>query len=374
MKHEILNSAIALRHELHAHPELPMQETWTKAHLMEFLKTHTKLEVVDRGRWFYAVFFAGDDKPNIAFRADFDALPIEESPDLVPYASENPGVSHKCGHDGHSAALAAFALDLDENGADKNVYLIFQHAEETGQGGRECAALLAEKNISEIYAVHNLPGLRFGAVAAPDGTAQFASTGMILTFEGKKSHACYPENGRNPAFAISELILALDSLAQNPKYRGMTLITVIAVRVGEHAFGTNAGHGELLLTVRGAFSEELDDLIRAIEGMAQERSAQYGLTCSVRYEDVFPDTFNHSACTEKVRRAARELGIPVEELAEPFRASEDFGWYTKEIPGAIFYIGGGDCPPIHTVTFDFPDALIEPIGDLYRKILAVCSF
>lgn len=372
MKREIFTAATELRHQLHAHPELSMHETWTKTHLMEFLRSHTKLEITDCGRWFYAVFHAGDDKPSVAFRADFDALPIEEAPDFVPYASEFPGVSHKCGHDGHSAALAAFALDLDENGADQNVYLIFQHAEETGQGGKECAALLEEKHISEIYAVHNLPGLRFGAVAAPDGTAQFASTGMILTFEGKKSHACYPENGRNPAFAISELVLALDGLAKNPKYRGMTLITVIAVNVGEHAFGTNAGHGELLLTVRGALGEELDDLLRAIEKTARELSAQHGLQCSVRYEDVFPDTFNYAACAEKVRRAARELGIPVEELAEPFRASEDFGWYTKKIPGAIFYIGDGDCPPIHTVTFDFPDALIEPIGDLYRKILEFC--
>lgn len=372
MKREILSTATELRHQLHAHPELSMHETWTKAHLMEFLKEHTRLEIVDRGRWFYAAYRAGDAKPNIAFRADFDALPVEEAPDFVPYASKFPGISHKCGHDGHSAALAAFALDLEENGADKNVYLIFQHAEETGQGAAECAALLEEKHISEIYAVHNLPGLRFGAVAAPDGTAQFASTGMILTFEGKQSHACYPENGRNPAFAISELILALEGLSKNPKYRGMTLVTVIAVNVGEHAFGTNAGHGELLLTVRGAFGDELDDLLRAIEETAQERAAQYGLKCAVRYEDAFPDTFNHPACAEKVRRAARELGIPVETLAEPFRASEDFGWYTKKIPGAIFYVGGGDCPPLHTDTFDFPDALIGTIGDMYRKLLSFC--
>ena len=96
---------------------------------------------------------------------------------------------------------------------------------------------------------------------------------MILTFEGKQSHACYPENGRNPAFAISELILALEGLSKNPKYRGMTLVTVIAVNVGEHAFGTNAGHGELLLTVRGAFGDELDDLLRAIGETAQARRA-----------------------------------------------------------------------------------------------------
>ena len=96
MKREILSTATELRHQLHAHPELSMHETWTKAHLMEFLKEHTKLELVDRGRWFYAAYRAGDDKPGVAFRADFDALPVEAAPDFLPYASKFPGISHKC--------------------------------------------------------------------------------------------------------------------------------------------------------------------------------------------------------------------------------------------------------------------------------------
>jgi len=370
MDQDIISRAVALRHELHAHPELSMQETWTKAHLMDFLRANTSLRVVDCGRWFYACYDAGTERPAIAFRADFDALPVEEAPTLCPYASTVPGVSHKCGHDGHSAALAAFAMELDRNGANQNICLVFQHAEETGKGARECVETLRTLGISEIYGVHNLPGLRLGAIAAPSGTAQFASTGVVLTFEGAKSHACYPENGRNPAFAIAEVVLALEELRRSGNYRGMTLITVIEVQVGERAFGTSAGHGELLLTVRAADGDELRDLLARIEALARQRAEAHGLGLQVSFDDAFPDTTNDPACAAKVRRAAERANVPVEELREPFRASEDFGWYTKFLPGAIFYVGAGEShAPIHTMEYDFPDEIIPVIAEMYRSIL-----
>ncbi len=149
MNEKNLELAVKLRHELHRNPELSNHETWTKRRLIDFLKTHTKLEIVDRGLWFYAVYRAGEGKRNIAFRADFDAIPMQESID-IPHASQNPGVSHKCGHDGHSAALAAFALEIDQLGADKNVFFLFQHAEETGDGAAQCAVFIKENGIHEI--------------------------------------------------------------------------------------------------------------------------------------------------------------------------------------------------------------------------------
>ncbi len=362
--------AVELRHELHQHPELSMEEHWTKQHLMEFLQKNTSLTLVDRGRWFYAVYQKEGCKENIAFRADMDALPVGESEELCPYASKYPGKGHKCGHDGHSAALAGLALSLERFGAEKNVFLLFQHAEETGQGAKECLPFLKENDIQEIFAVHNMPGLKLGAVAAPVGTAQFASTGMTLRFHGQKSHACYPENGKNPAYAISELVLALEEFRKSRNYKGMTLITVIGISVGEHAFGTSAGEGELLLTVRGAFWEELQDLISGIRSLASKKADGCGLKLEVEFEDEFADCFNHESSVRKIKAAAEKLGIPLEEMKEPFRASEDFGRFTKEVPGAIFYVGDGeDHSPIHTKEFDFPDEIIEAIVDLYCEII-----
>ena len=360
--------AVKLRHELHQHPERSMQEAGTKARLMDFLRCHTSLELVDRGRWFYAVYWVGKEKESIAFRADMDAVPVEEAPDFVPYASRYPGVSHKCGHDGHSAALAAFAMELERSGSEKNVFLLFQHAEETGQGAMECVEMLKEHNISEIYAFHNLPGVSLGAVAVPEGVAQFASTGMILQFTGEQSHASYPENGRNPAFAIGELIVELPRLVQPEQYRGMVLATVIQVNVGERAFGTSAGYGELLLTIRAEFEAELEQLRQTLETLAREKAQQHRLDCTFAYEDPFPETRNHPQAAAKVRQAAERLGLPVEEMKERFRASEDFGHYTKQIPGAMFYLGDGDSAPLHTAKFDFPDQLIETAVDLFVQL------
>ncbi len=365
--------AVALRHQLHAHPELSMHESWTKTALMDFLRAHTHLEIVDRGRWFYAVHHGGGDRPAIAFRADMDAVPVDEDPNLVPYASQCPGAGHKCGHDGHSASLCAFALELERRGLDREVYLLFQHAEETGQGALECLSLLRENDIREIYAFHNLPGVPYGAVAVPDGVAQFASVGMIMRFTGRKSHACYPENGINPAYAVSEIVSTLPSLTAPGIYQGLAMITVIEVHVGEHAFGTSAGSGELLLTVRGEFEAELDHLTAALETLARTKAAEHGLTCAFDYEDRFPETRNHPEAAEKVRAAASRLNLPVTELKERFRASEDFGHYTKLIPGAMLYLGDGegDVPPLHTARFDFPDPLIEEAAALFCEIAAL---
>lgn len=368
MNQENYRLAVELRHQLHQHPERSMQEANTKAQLMDFLRCHTSLELVDKGRWFYAVHWASEGRDSIAFRADMDAVPVEEAPDFVPYASQCPGVSHKCGHDGHSASLAAFAMELDRIGSEKNVFLLFQHAEETGQGAMECVELLKEHNISEIYAFHNLPGVSLGAVAVPEGVAQFASTGMILQFTGEQSHASYPENGRNPAFAIGELIVELPRLVQPEHYRGMVLATVIQVNVGERAFGTSAGYGELLLTIRAEFEEELEQLRETLESLAREKAEAHGLACSFAYEDPFPETRNHPRAAAKVRQAAQQLGLPVEEMKERFRASEDFGHYTKQIPGAMFYLGDGDSAPLHTAKFDFPDQLIETAVDLFMQL------
>ena len=158
-----LDLAVELRHALHAHPELSNQEEWTRAELMRFLRAHTKLAVIDRGDWFYAVYRAPNPKRRIAFRADHDALPIEDACD-VPYASKIPGVGHKCGHDGHSAALAAFAMEIDKEGCSNDIYFIFQPAEETGDGAVKCAPLITEEKIDEVFAFHNWPGYPLGTV------------------------------------------------------------------------------------------------------------------------------------------------------------------------------------------------------------------
>ncbi len=371
MYKENYNLAVKLRHELHEHPELSNQEIRTKNYLIKFLKEHTKLEIVDRGRWFYAVYKRGEGKKNIAFRADFDAIPMDEFIDIL-HGSKIEGVSHKCGHDGHSAALAGLALEIDKYGAENNVYFLFQHGEETGDGAKEASVFITENNIDEIYAYHNMSGLPFKIVAVKNGVTFCPSKGMIIHMEGAPSHASMPEKGRNPAFAIANIISAIPKYTSPDNYKGMVLCTVIQIAVGERAFGKSAGKGDLLLTIRTLYEEEMDKLQKSIKDLAREEAEKYGLKITFDYVDAFPETYNHPESSGKIRKATLNKGYEFMELKEAIRSSEDFGYYTKLTKGAIFLIGNGeDYPALHTNEYDYRDELIEVAVDVFRELIEI---
>ncbi len=363
--------AVQLRRELHRHPEVSNHEVWTKRHLIDFLKGHTNLEIVDRGRWFYAIYRAGADKKNIAFRADFDALPMDEGIAL-PHGSQVPGVAHKCGHDGHAASLAGFALEIAARGADKNIFFLFQHAEETGDGAAECAVFIKENNIEEIFAFHNMSGMDFQTIYTIDGTSNWASKGMIIHMVGRPAHASQPQDGANPAFAIAALISAIPDLIAPENNRGTVLCTVIQVDIGERAFGIAASKGDLLLTIRARYEADMDELQRKLTDLAQAEAAKYGLQVGFAYNDAFPETVNAQASSDKIRRVCQEKGLAWRELENSFRGSEDYGHYLKQAKGAICFIGNGeDYPHVHTTGYDFRDELIEVAVDLFLGLAAL---
>lgn len=366
MNEKHLALAVELRHALHAHPELSNEEVWTRNTLMAFLKKHTKLDVIDRGDWFYALYRAKAPKRRVAFRADIDALPIADACGK-PYASTVPGCGHKCGHDGHAAALAGFALEVDEKGAENDIYFVFQHAEEIGYGGQYCAELIREDRIDEVFAFHNWPGYPLGTVCVKDGCIHYASRGMIIRMVGTPSHASMPECGRTPAFALADIMQAVQKLNAEP-WQGEVLATVIGMQLGEKAFGTQASEGEVYLTIRADSEAELDQLASRLESLAAAGAEAYGLALTVSYCDVFPDTVNDPVSTEKVRAAARTLGYPITEVPAE-RGSEDFGYFTKYAPGSLFFIGAGeDAPQLHTAPFDFEDALIPMVVAMFDRL------
>ncbi|MGM0904535.1 MAG: M20 metallopeptidase family protein [Bacillota bacterium] len=371
MESKNLDLVKQLRHELHQHPELSNHEVWTKQHLMEFIQVHTNLELVDKGSWFYCVYHSGEGKKNLAFRADMDALPIDETIEL-PYGSQFPGVSHKCGHDGHCASLAGFALEVDQKGAEHNIFFLFQHAEETGDGAIQCASFIEENNIDEIFAYHNMSGMPFKSVNVIDGTAHCASKGMTIHMEGTPAHASQPETGVNPAFAIAKIIEKIPEFTASGKNKGLLLCTVIQVDIGERAFGIAASKGNLLLTIRALYEEELDQLQKNLEALAFEQAEKYGLKVSFSFTDEFPETVNHKESVDKVREVCQVKGLFLSEMTEAFRASEDFGHYTKHTKGAMVFIGNGEqYPPIHTFEYDFRDELIETAVELFKGIAEV---
>jgi amidohydrolase len=367
MSPEYLQIITELRHCLHRHPELSGRESETIRILEDFLSRNTAFEVEDRNGWFYAILRGKPGADAVGFRADLDALPIEETIP-IPYGSEVPGVSHKCGHDGHCAALCGLALELSRRDPEKTIYLVFQPAEEIGAGGKACAEQVRELGIREIYAFHNLGGYPEGTLIYRKGLTQPASEGLSIRFCGRASHASAPEEGKNPAGIIAETVLFAERMLER-KWEGMVLATVTGMAAGTGDFGISAGSGSLKLTLRAEQEEEMKALEREIVAFARNRAGEKGITTEVQISDYFPETRNRAEALEKALRAAERAGLPALEMQAMWRASEDFGYYLKEIPGAMVYIGNGETwPALHTQEYDFNDRILEKAVDLFVQI------
>lgn len=341
----------ALRRELHAIPERSGQETKTKALLMDFLHAHTTLELFPCGEGFCAAHREGEN-PSVALRADYDALALPDG-----------SAAHLCGHDGHAAALCGVALQIEGKRLGRNVFLLFQPAEETGHGAEGCLELLQREQVDEIYGAHNLPGYPLGQVFTRPGTFACASRGLILSFQGKPAHAAYPEDGISPAPAVGQLLCALPSLADPARYTGITLCTVIGVEMGEKAFGAAAAQAEVWLTLRAEHDRDLEALQASILALAQRQDPR--LSFSYQLQDIFPATENHPAQTQKILSLEGAALLPT-----PMRWSEDFGHYLQHCPGAFFGIGAGEsCPALHTEHYEYPDSLLQPAVDTFLQLL-----
>ncbi len=363
----MLEKVKLLRKELHKYPELSNREFETKKRLIKFIKENTSIEVVDKGAWFYAKYESGTDNKKIAFRADMDALLITEEMN-IEYNSVNKGISHKCGHDGHMASLIYFLLHIDKYGANRDIYCIFQHAEETGDGAKECMSIIDEEDIYEIYAVHNMPGKKEHAIGIVEGIVNYASSGMKIEFVGKKSHASEPEKGINPAYIISEFILGLKELEKN--YENIVFSTVVNISMGDESYGISPSDGKVLLTIRADNDKDFDSYKIDIINYLKQLSKKYHIEYTYSYSDEFPSTINHKESVEKIRKICKKLDFEIDTKDLPLRTSEDFGWFLKKAKGALIWIGAGeDHVPLHYKDYDFNENLIETINKLYMELL-----
>lgn len=352
---ELKKKLYDLRAALHACPEKSGAEIKTRALLMRFLQEHTTMELERCGGGFYAAHRETQTtKGGIALRADYDAL-----------ALPGGGAKHLCGHDGHAAALCGTALMLEGKKVGRNVFLLFQPAEETGVGAKGCLEIFEKESVDEIYGAHNLPGVPLGKVTTRPGAFACGSNGLILYFKGAPAHAAYPEDGRSPAEAIGQLLCELKALAAPENYSGMVLCTVIGVSMGEKAFGAAPGDAEIWLTLRAEHETDLHLLNDRVCDGARKLAEETGLGFSFERQDVFPATENEAVCAEKVLRVLGGV-----RLKEPMRWSEDFGHYLQEKKGAFFGIGAGeDHAPLHTKDYEYPDELLLPAAEAFRKLI-----
>ena len=368
---------ISIRKALHEHPQTAGCEQFAHDMIVEHLQSlhPTKVYTHVGGYGVIAVWEAKDPNnqtitqssiPTIAFRADTDALPI----------------GHRCGHDGHTTILLRLAELIDTAtlntehstlNTKSNILLLFQPAEETGTGSRAVldTGILQQYNIKAFYALHNLPGYPLGTVVLCPHTFAAASTGVVYHLDGRETHASTPELGINPGLAIAEIINRFNGFnepLEQSSIQAFRQSTLICVNVGQPAFGTSAGHGEVMFTLRAFTNSEMERLLADANSAVDEIAARYNLKVSRSLVEPFRATENNPECVENIKAAAQlstqHSALNTKET--PFRWSEDFAEYLLEFKGAMFGIGSGEHQPeLHHPSYDFPDDLIEPAAQLF---------
>ncbi|HVA99146.1 MAG TPA: amidohydrolase [Bacteroidia bacterium] len=364
-----------LRKQLHQKPELSGEEKNTSLKVIHFIEQYHPDKIITNigGYGLAAIFNGKAPGKTVMIRSELDALPIQEQ-NTFQYRSQNDGISHKCGHDGHIvmvAGLAALlALQKPESG---RVILLFQPAEETGQGAKAMVEDSKFKALKPdfIFGLHNLPGFPTNQIVIRNGTFASASKGMIIQLEGKTSHAAEPENGISPANAMASLMQLLPTLPSKiPEIKNFSLATLIHARLGDIAFGTSPGYAEVMVTLRAFEQEDMNMLCNEAEKLARQIAEKEHLTCTITYREEFHATTSSNESVELIKKAAEKNNFNWIEKDEPFKWSEDFGWFTQKYKGAFFGLGAGEQhPQLHHPDYDFPDEIISTGVKLFYTLI-----
>lgn len=372
----ILNKVVPLRRELHQHPELSGQEINTADTIRNFLEPsqpdHVHKNVGGHGLIF--TYESGHTGPHLMFRAELDALHIQEH-NQIPHRSRFADRGHLCGHDGHMAILAGLGQYFGgQRPARGKVSLLFQPAEETGEGGLQVVQSQAwlENQPDYLFALHNLPGFPAKKVLVKPDIFAAASQGLMAALTGTTAHAARPEQAKSPALALSQSIQDLHAFRDaGLPYEDFVLLTVVHALLGMPSFGITPGYAELRVTLRSFRNEDMSQLQHWVEETIAKRAKAAHLKYDFQYSEVFPATINHPEAYQMLCNALASLEVEVEsqELDTPFRWSEDFGYYTRDCKTCFFGLGAGENKPdLHHENYDFPDEIIATGIQLFKAI------
>ncbi|HTO14480.1 MAG TPA: amidohydrolase [Edaphocola sp.] len=370
-----MEKLIKLRRQVHQHPEISGEEVATATSVIAFFKelNYTKLETEVGGNGILVLFDSGKEGKSLLFRAELDGLPINEET-TVPYKSIYEGKGHQCGHDGHLTILAGVGAWLSENlPKSGKVYLLFQPAEENGEGAKAVMKDIRFENlqIDEVYALHNLPEYPLGQIVVKEETFTAAVNSIVIQMKGKTSHAAEPEKGHNPSLAVAEILEGIEGFQNNyPELEDFRLATPIYVRMGSQDYGISAGDAEIHLTLRSWTNSGLENLQNLIIDLASKVCSRYQLEFEHSFLAHFYANINEKSCVENVRNAAKTAGLDWYEQSFPFKWGEDFGIFTTQFKGCMFGLGSGENQPaLHNPDYDFPDSLIPTGITIFTEII-----
>ncbi|MDU9400034.1 M20 aminoacylase family protein [Pseudomonas sp. zfem003] len=370
---DIADELRALRHDIHAHPELGFEEHRTAELVARLLRdwgyeVHTGI-----GRTgVVGVLRRGRGTARLGLRADMDALPIHEA-GAAAHISRHAGCMHACGHDGHTVMLLGAARYLAQAGRfEGTLNLIFQPAEE-GQGG---ALAMLEDGLLErfpcdaLFGMHNMPGLPAGQLAFRAGPVMASQDLLEVTLEGVGGHGSMPHLCVDPLVAGADIVMALQTVvARHIDAQQAAVVSIGAFQAGEAA-NVIPQTARLRLSLRALDPAVRERQLQRVMAIIRGHAASHGCQVQIEHRPAYPVTVNHPAETAFARRVALDLaGADAVQDAPTLMGSEDFGWMLQRCPGSYLMIGNGDGPMVHNPAYDFNDAIL-PRGAAYWAALA----
>ncbi len=363
---ELLPQIVDIRHAIHRNPELALQEHDTAALVRRTLEPS--------GLYLYEPFLGTDvvamlkgagSGENVTLRADMDALPLQEMNDL-PYRSAREGAMHACGHDGHTALLLGTALVLSRlrHTFNGSVRFVFQPGEEMVAAGRDLVSrgILRDPEPKAVFSLHALSGIPMGSIASRPGVIMAAADFFKIVIHGKGAHGSMPETAIDPLLTGARVVEALQAIAS----RDVNPSDAVVMSVCRFSGGTNGNIIPDSVELEGTtryLNEEMGRRIpihmeRIIKDVCDSMKASYEFT----YNMPYIPTVNDPEVVELGAEVARELlGTGAwTEIETPSMGGEDFSYYIKDYPGALFRLGmGEDYPGLHNPYFDFNDKALR---------------
>ena len=351
------------RRALHRIPELDKDLPKTMAYLRRVLEG-LNCQVFAPMPGALCAWFDFGAKEAIAFRADADALPIQER-SKENYASQHLGKMHACGHDGHMAILLELARRLSaKESLRHNVLLVFQPAEETTGGARDICktGIFKQYKVQAIFALHLWPGLLEGMIASRCNEMMSRSCEVTVDITGKSAHIAKASDGVDALAAGVEFYrrcMAMESALPKKVFR--------LLKFGKFESGTvrNAlsEHTHMEGSLR-AFQDDVFYTLRAgIVSIGKEIERSYGCTVNIYMNDGYPAVMNPADLYKRVKRS-----VGFFEMDKPSMITEDFSWYQKKMPGMFFFLGTGNTPALHADDFDFNEEILIKGADFFEDL------
>jgi len=365
---------VAIRRDIHTHPELGMEEHRTAevvAKLLEGWGVEVHRGVGGTG--VVGVLRQGNGPLAIGLRADMDALPIEEATG-VGYASGTSGVMHACGHDGHTTMLLGAARYLAQTrNFSGTVNFIFQPGEE-GAGGAE--AMLADGLFERfpcdaIYGMHNRPGAPVGHFSITPGNAMAAGAFFDITVQGRGAHGARPSESIDPVVTACSIGTALQSIvSRNLPAADVGVLSITKIHGGD-AYNVIPETCKLGGTVRTMKRSTMETIESAMRRLVPSIAEGFGASATLDFRMIFAPLVNDPAAAEEISDTAAELvgEDNVDRNKPPVSASEDFSFMLEKVPGAYINIGNGEkSAPVHNPHYDFNDAALPFGAALYARL------